>query len=330
MRAVVIDPELRDLVVADVADPVAGPGTLLVRVRAAGLNRADLIMRAGNYVTGTSRSGATSAKRVVAGGELAGEVVGVGDGVTGWRVGDRVMSQGAGYAELAAVDARLAMHVPALLSWEEAGALPVALLTMHDALVTNGRWQTGESVLVHAVTSGVGVIGAQLALHLGAPVVIGTSRTPAKRAKLAALIDDARLVLVDPADVVTTALERTGGHGIDVAIDNVGASAIAATLEAAAVKGRIIQVGRLGGRTGTLDLDELARKRVALIGVTFRTRTIDERVAVARAAMADLADTVASGALRPPVHETFPLAEARAAQDALARDEHLGKIVLVP
>ena len=327
MRAAVIDPSAGTLVMTDLPAPSPRPGQLLVRVRAAGLNRADLAARAGTYVVGTT---ARPVRPTTAGAELAGEVLAVGEGVTGWAVGDRVMAQGAGYAELAVVDARLALPAPPTLSWEEAGALPVALLTMHDALVTNGRWAPGDSVLVHAVTSGVGVIGAQLALHLGAPLVLGTSRTPAKRERLAALLADARFAAIDPSDLVGVVQERTDGGGIDVTIDNVGASVLAATLVAAAIRGRIVQVGRLGGRTGSLDLDELARKRVSLIGVTFRTRTVDERVEVVCAAWADLAQAVAAGVLRPPIHATFGLDDAEAAQEALARDEHLGKLVLVP
>jgi NADPH:quinone reductase len=123
--------------------------------------------------------------------------------------------------------------------------------------------------------------------------------------------------------------DRTGGHGADVTVDNVGAALLAGTVEAAAVKGRIVQVGRLGGRHGSLDLEELARKRLTLVGVTFRTRTLDERLAVVAAAR-DLAEAVADGVARPPVHATFPLEQAALAQEALARDEHLGKIVLVP
>lgn len=332
MRAVQIDPSERALRVVDLPDPVVGPGQLLVRVRAAGLNRADLIARAGRYVVGTSAAGAPPpvAKPFTGGGELAGEVVAVGDGVTGWSVGDRVMSQGLGYAELAVVNAALAMPVPESLSWEEAGALPVALLTMHDALVTNGRWQPGESVCVHAVTSGVGVVGAQMALLLGAPLVLGTSRSADKRAAVSAYLDDARLVAVDPAELVTEARARTEGRGVDVTLDNVGANVLEATLETSAILGRIVQIGRLGGRTGTLDLDELARKRVSLIGVTFRTRTAQERQAVRDAAWRDLGDAVMAGRLRPLVHDSFPLAEAAAAQDALAADGHVGKLVLVP
>lgn len=332
MRAVLVDPQRSTIAVETVQDPVPGPGQLLVRVRAAGLNRADLAVRAGGYRVGTGRSVAAPSRPLRAGAELAGEVVAVGPGVADFAVGDAVMAQGSGYAELATVEALLAMPKPSALSWEEAGALPVGLLTMHDALVTNGRWRPGETVLVNAVTSGVGVLCAQLALHLGAPLVLGTSTSPTKWEALraAAGLDDERFVPVTPHDVAAQARVCTDDRGIDVIIDNVGAAAIATSLEAAAILGRIVQVGRLGGKHGTLDLDELARKRVSLIGVTFRTRTTEERLTVKRAAWGDLAGAVAAGVLRPPVHATFPLEQAEAAQEALARNEHVGKLVLTP
>jgi NADPH2:quinone reductase len=331
MRAVVVDPTASSLTFTDVADPSPQPGELLVEVRAAGLNRADLAVRRGGYVVGTSRSASAPTRPFIAGGELSGTVVAVGDGVRDWRVGDEVMAQGRGYAELATVDARLALAKPPPLSWEEAGALPIALLTMHDALITNGRFTAGQSVVIHAVTSGVGVVGAQLALHLGAALVLGTSRSPAKWPALHAVLgDDPRFTPVRPEGLADAARSLTDDRGIDVIIDNVGAAVLAASLESAAIKGRIVQVGRLGGRHGELDLDELARRRVSLVGVTFRTRTMQERVAVRDAVQRDLAEALAAGVLRPPVHATFPLAEAEAAQEALARDEHIGKLVLVP
>ena len=324
MRAMVVDPEARRLVLDEVDDPVARPGQLLVRVRAAGVNRADLAVTAGKYQSGDR------ARRFVAGGELAGEVVAIGAGVEGWSVGDRVMAMGPGFAELAAIPAALAMPVPDSLDDVGAGALPVALATMHDALVTNGRFEPGQHVVVNAASSGVGVVGVRIALRLGAATVIGTSRSGAKRDQLTELIGDERFVAVAPDELVATAAERTGGHGVDVIVDNVGATALADNIEIAAVLGRISQVGRLGGRTDTIDLDELARKRVALIGVTFRTRTAAERAAVAAAAWADLADAVADGSVRAAVHAEYSLADVPAAHAALAEDRHVGKLVIVP
>ena len=324
MRAVMVDPVERRLVLRDVPPPTPGDGQLLVRVRAAGVNRADLAITAGRY------HGTAAATPIVAGGELAGEVVAVGTGVTDWHVGDRVMAMARGCAELAVVDAATAMPVPDGLDWEVAGALPVALATMHDALVTNGRFVTGEHVVVGAASSGVGVVGVRMALFAGAGVVIGTSRSSDKRRRLADLVDDERFRVVAPDDLVAVARELTDGHGIDVIIDNVGAAALTDNITAAAIGGRIVQVGRLGGRRAEIDLDELARKRISLVGVTFRTRTGAERAEVVRRAWAEMAEAVAAGAVLPVVHETYPLEEVAAAHEALAEDRHLGKLVIIP
>ena len=222
------------------------------------------------------------------------------------------------------------MPVPDGLDDVGAGALPVALATMHDALVTNGRFAAGEHVVVNAASSGVGVVGVRIALRLGAASVIGTSRSAAKRDRLTELIGDERFLAVAPDELVATAGERTGGRGVDVIVDNVGATALADNIEIAAVLGRIAQVGRLGGRTDTIDLDELARKRVALIGVTFRTRTVAERAAVVAASWVDLADAVGDGSVRAEVHGQYALADVPAAHAALAEDRHVGKLVIVP
>jgi NADPH2:quinone reductase len=268
----------------------------------------------------------------VAGGELAGTVAAVGEGVQGWREGDRVMALGPGYAELAAVNAAVAAPVPPELGWEEAGALPVGLYTMHDAIVTNGGLVPGKSVMVNAATAGIGAIGIRIAAQLGASVVIATSRSQAKLAVLAEFLRDlpCPLVTVDLTneDAVEVTRAHTGGKGVDIIADNVGAGALATNVAAAAILGRIAQIGRLGGRTDELDLDELARKRVSLIGVTFRTRTREEVRAVAAAARRDLDGQLA--AVAPRVDRVFSLAEAIAAQDALASDTQVGKIVLIP
>ncbi|MFT3854421.1 MAG: zinc-binding dehydrogenase [Ilumatobacteraceae bacterium] len=324
MRAVLVDPQAKQLVVDVVPDPEPGRGQLLVRVVAAGVNRADLAITAGAYHR------QATATRFGAGSELAGTVVAVGPGVDGFQVGDRVMSMGAGFAELAIVPAVLAMAVPAGLDEVAAGALPVALATMHDALVTHGGLTGGQHVVVNAASSGVGVVGVRIALHLGAATVVGTSRSAAKRAQLEELIGDDRFHVVAPDRLVATVEELTGSRGVDVIVDNVGAAALSDNVAAAAVLGRIVQVGRLGGRTATIDLDELARKRISLIGATFRTRTADERAAVVQAAWRDLAPAVASGAVVPHVHAEYALDEVPAAHAALARDEHVGKLVIRP
>lgn len=324
MRAVLVDPTERRLVVDDVPAPTPRAGQVLVRVVAAGVNRADLAVTAGTY------HGRSPGGRFVAGSELAGEIVELGPGVRGWFVGDRIMAMGRGFAELAVVDTAVAMAVPPALDDATAGCLPVALATMHDALVTNGRFEPGQHVVVNAASSGVGVVGVRLALHAGAASVIGTSRSAAKRERLTALAGDDRFVAVGPGDLVARAQQITGGRGVDVTVDNVGASALADNVAAAAIGGRIVQVGRLGGRSATLDLDELARKRIALVGVTFRTRTAAERAAVVAAAWADVGDAVAAGAVLPVVHAEYPLEDVGAAHEALAADLHLGKLVIRP
>jgi NADPH2:quinone reductase len=324
MRAVLVDPVARQLVVDDVPDPEPGPEQLLVRVAAAGVNRADLAVTAGTY------HGPTATERFVAGGELAGEVVAVGPDVDGFSVGDRVMSMGPGFAELAVVPAALAMPVPAGIDDAVAGALPVALATMHDALVTNGRLADGHHVVVNAASSGVGVVGVRIALHLGAASVVGSSRSADKRDRLEELIGDDRFRAVAPDELVATVQQLTGGRGVEIIVDNVGAAALTASIAAVAVLGRIVQVGRLGGRTATIDLDELARKRISLIGVTFRTRSAAERVAVVQAAWRDLGAAVASGIVAPVVHAEYALDEVPVAHAALTRDEHVGKLVVRP
>ena len=276
----------------------------------------------GAYPTGP---GATAAAPAVAGLELAGEVAAIGCDVTGVEIGARVMAIGRGYAEFACVDHRLLLPVPTALSWTEAGAMPIALLTAHDALATNGRLTKGESVLIQAVTSGVGTMAAAVAARLGASKILGTSRSAQKLARL-----DASLLGIDvTADDVTAAVERhTDGHGADVVLDNVGASALSQNIAAAAIRGRIVQVGRLGGPAAALDLEELARKRLTLVGVTFRTRSADERAEIARRCLADLGEALAAGDVRPTIESAYGLAEAEEAQAALARNEHVGKLVL--
>jgi NADPH2:quinone reductase len=326
MKAWVIenDPAGNRLEWREVPEPRPGPGELLIAVRAVGLNRADLSRRAGHYERIPTRPPAP-----IAGLEAAGEVIAIGARVEGFRVGDRVMGMPSGaYAQQALLHARLAMRVPKNLSWTDAAATPVALFTAHDALVTTGRLRQGSRVLVQAAASGVGIAALQVARELGASAVLGTAGSAAKFAELA------RFGLTHGIDYRTEpvgerVLALTNGDGVDVIVDMVGADAAAANLQAAAVGARWVQVGRMGGTVAQIDLDLVSKKRLSLIGVTFRTRDVDEFAAVVRDAERDLGPAIAMGRFAMPIARTFAFDEAVRAQEFMRTNAHFGKIVLL-
>ena len=288
MKAAVITGE--GLAIRAVQAPVPKPNEVLVRVAACALNRADLAMAAGwTYAT-------TGGASTIAGLEWAGEVAAIGAEVPEFRPGDRVMCSGAGgYAEYAVTDWGRVCPLPrSAASMVEAAALPVALQTMHDALVTNGRLAAGESVLVQGAGSGVGLMALQIARHKRAGLVIGTARDPGRRARLAEFGADLALDPNNP-DWVERARAATDGKGID----QVSGGTINGTMQAAVIRGRVINVGRLGGLTGDFDFDLHALKRIEYTGVTFRTRTVEEVRALNARMRADLweaAAVAASGA----------------------------------
>ena len=310
------------LEIREVPAPVAGPNQVLVRVRACGLNRADLGVAAGH------KHGAIGGPGTIVGMEFAGEVVEVGAEASGIKPGERVMCSGAGaFAEYALADWGRAIPIPAGMGFEQAATLPVALQTMHNALVTAGRLAAGESVLVQGASSGVGLMALQIAKHMGAALVIGTSTNPTRREKLKAFGADLAIDTTDPAwpDAV---LAATGGKGVHLIIDQVSASVANANMKAARVLGRIVNVGRLGGAKGEFDYDLHALKRIDYIGVTFRTRSIEEVREINRRMRADLWAAIEAGSLRLPIDRSFPLAEAAAALAHMRADAHFGKIVL--
>jgi NADPH:quinone reductase-like Zn-dependent oxidoreductase len=309
----------------EVPDPQPAPGELLVAVRAVGMNRADLLLRAGHY-----EGIATKPPAPIAGLEAAGEVIALGEGVTGFRLGDRVMGMPSGaYAEKVLLHHRLALRVPAGFSWEEAAALPVALLTAHDGLVSNGSLARGETVLVQGASTGVGIVAMQIAKYWGASVVIGTSTSADKLARLAPYGID---VGIDTRreDFAQRVLELTADRGADVILDMVGAGAVAGHLACAAVKARWIQVGRVSGAKAEIDLNELSRKRLRLIGVTFRTRSLDEFAGVVAAAERDLGAAVAARRIVSPVDRVLALDAACEAHAYMRSNALLGKIILKP
>jgi NADPH2:quinone reductase len=322
MKAGVVGDE--GLEIRDVPAPRPKANEILVRVRAAGLNRADLAMAAGH------RHGNLGGAGTVIGFEWSGEVVELGAEVPpGLRPGDRVMCSGSGgYAQYAVADWGCVDKLSAdTMGFEQAATLPSALQTMHDALVTNGRLVAGEAVLIQGASTGVGLMGLQIAKQRGASLVIGTSTNAARRARLAELGADLAVDSSDPAwpDAV---LAATQGKGVDLIVDQVSAGVANGNMKAAKVRGRIVNVGRLGGATGAFDFDLHALKRLDYIGVTFRTRSLDEVREINRRMRADLWPLVEAGKLHLPIDRVFPLDEAAAAQAHMRANAHFGKIVL--
>lgn len=321
MKAVVVGTS--GVEVQELPKPTPGPTQVLVRVRASGLNRADLIMASGRA------HGAHGGAGAILGLEFAGEVVDVGSQVSGIKAGDRVMCSGnAGYAEYAVTDYGRVSKIPANnMTFPQAATLPVALQTMHNAVVTAGRLRKGESILIQGASSGVGLMGLQIAKHMGASLVLGSSTNPGRRARLKEFGADVAIDTTDAAwpDAV---IRATDGKGVDVIVDQISAPVANGNLKAAKVLGRIVNVGRLGGFTGEFDFDLHAAKRIDYIGVTFRTRSVEEVREINRLMRVDLWDAVESGKLALPIDKTYTLDEAAEALAHMKANEHFGKIVL--
>jgi putative PIG3 family NAD(P)H quinone oxidoreductase len=325
MKAIVITtpggPE--GLQLQEVPDPAAGPEDLLVAVRATALNRADILQRRGGYPQPGPRP-----LHEIPGLEYAGEVVAIGDRVQGFAVGDRVMGllAGGGYASMVAVHQRLAMKVPGNMSWAEAGATPEVYITAHDAFRQCGL-VSGESVLIHAAGSGVGVAGVQIAKVMGATPVIGTAGSAEKLARAKAIGLDVGINYHD-ADFAGEALAATGGRGVDVILDVVGADYWDRNLTAMAQKGRMVLVGLMSGAVVNANLGMLLGKRLQVRGTVLRARSLEEKAAATRAFEKSVLPHMAAGRVKAIVDRTFPLAEAAAAQVYMESNANFGKIVL--
>jgi len=323
MRAVVYagagGPEV--ITLGEVPRPEVHPGHIRVRVRAAGLNRADLLQRRGNYPAPPGWPAD------IPGLEYAGEVEAV-RGVTRWKVGDRVMGLvgGGAMAELLTVHEDEALPIPGSLGFEAAAAVPEAFLTAYDALLTRGRLAPGERVLVHAVGSGVGTAAAQIAKHLGA-TVLGTSRSAGKLARavmygLDVGIDTSRAPFPDQV-----------GDPVHVVLDVLGGPALADNLRVLAPRGRLVLLGFLAGSMASADLGPILRKRLEVIGTVMRTRSLDERRPLVREfteRMLPLFDQRVEHAapLRPVLERTFEMAELADAHRLLEGNETFGKVVV--
>jgi len=326
MRAAVITkaggPDV--LEVRDVPRPVPGEGEVLVRVRASALNRADLLQRRGNYPA------PPGAPQDVPGLEIAGEVVGRGPGTGRWSIGDRVFGivGGGGNADFATTPEDELAAIPPSLSWEEAAAIPEAFITAHDALITQAAMRPGECVLIHAVGSGVGLAAVQLVRALGGRA-LGTARTQDKVDRARPLgLENGVVVGKEAAAFVEPVRRWTDGRGADVVIDLVGGDYIAADVSAAALKGRIMLVGLLAGRSTTVDLGGILRQRLTIRGTVLRSRPAHEKVEATRAFARDLLPLLASGKVKPLIERVFPLERIREAHELMESNATFGKIVI--
>lgn len=303
-------------------DPVVGPEDVLVDVHATALNRADLLQRRGGYPA------PPGVPADIPGLEMAGVVAAVGAHVTAWRPGDRVMALlgGGGYATRVAVHERMLMPVPAALSLEEAAAIPEVFLTAFDALFLQCELQAGESVLLHAVGSGVGTAGTQLARAIGARV-FGTAGSADKLERARALGLDVPIAYRDQ-DFAEVVAAETGGRGVDVILDVVGAPYWVRNLQSLAELGRMVMVGTMGGATVEFNIGLLMRRRLRVHGTMLRSRPLEQKITVTQTFAHRFLPLFERGALQPVVDAVYPLEEVADAHRSMEANENFGKIVL--
>lgn len=306
------------LKIAERPDPVAGPGQVLIRVRAAGVNRPDLLQRTGAYPPPPGASD-------VLGLEIAGEIEAVGEGVTRWAVGDRVCALlgGGGYAELAVVDARHVLPIPGGLDYVQAAVLPETVFTVFANVFESGALKASETLLIHGATSGIGVTAIQMAKAAGARV-IATSRGADKAAAAKALGAD--ISLDAKSDDLEAQIREAGGA--DVVLDMVGRDYAALNLNSLNAGGRWVVIASLTGPRVEMDLQRIMLKRLTLTGSTLRSRPADEKARLTLAVEATAWPWVASGKVKPPVQAVFALEQAADAHAELEAGGHIGKIVL--
>jgi tumor protein p53-inducible protein 3 len=309
------------LKIGEVPDPKAGPGQLLIRVKYAGVNRADLMQRQGFYPPPPGAS-------EIIGMECAGEVAAVGAGVAGWRVGERAMAllAGGGYAELAAADSGSAMKIPAAMSDEEGAAFPEVFITAFLNIFILAEAKPDDSVLVHGGGSGVGTASILLCKEAGVRSIV-TAGSDAKCEQCLKLGADVAINYNSgpfPAAVKTA----TNGRGADVILDSIGAAYLAPNLEALAQSGRLVLIGLMKGARTEIDLTAVLRRHLKVIGSTLRTRSEKEKAQIIAALLKRFGAALEAGRLRPPIYKVMPMSNVAEAHRMMAASEHFGKIVL--
>lgn len=323
MQAVVITrpggPEV--LAIQEVETPEPIGDQVRVRVRAAGLNRADLLQRAGNYPA------PAGSPAQIPGLEFAGEVEAIGPLVRSWQVGQRVMgiAGGGGQAEYILAHEGMLVEIPENLDFAQAAAIPEAFITAHDALFTQAALQMGERVLIHAAGSGVGTAGIQLAHATGA-TVFGTARTASKLEQAKTLGLDFALSPEHFADEIK---RLTQGSGVHVILDFMGASYMEQNLAALGMWGRLVFLATMGGVQAQVHLGQIMSKRIQIRGCTLRTRTLEEKLAVTRRFSTQVLPLLANGKVKPIVEHVYPLHEIAAAHRAMSENKNFGKLILL-
>lgn len=301
--------------------PQPGPGEVLIRVAAAGVNRPDVMQRQGLYPPPPGAS-------PVLGLEVAGTIAALGPDVTAWQVGDRVCAllAGGGYAEYAVAPAAQCLPVPRGLDFVQAAALPETVFTVWSNVFERARLRSGELLLVHGGTSGIGTIAIQLARALGARVVA----TAGSAEKCRVCLELGCEVAVDykTADFVEVVKTLTEGRGADVVLDMVGGSYVPRNLQALGKDGRLVQIAFLQGSKVEVDLMPVMLKRLTITGSTLRARPVAEKGAIAQDVREHVWPLIEAGLVKPVIFETFPLAEAASAHRLMESSRHVGKIVL--
>lgn len=317
--------DVEGLNVVDVPDaPEPTADLVLVRVRAAGLNRADILQRLGRYPAPEGYP------QDIPGLEFAGEVEQLGDAARAWKIGDRVfgITGGGAQAEYVTVPENTLARVPDNLNWVEAAAVPEVFMTAHDALFTQCGLQIGERVLIHAAGSGVGTAAIQL-VRAARAVAFGTSRTPEKleRAKAFGLTNSIA-VENDPLVFSEAVKQWTDGAGVNVVADLVGAAYLKANLDALSTKGRLIFIGTTSGARAEINYSVVMSKRLRIMGTSLRTRSIEEKATATRLFAEQVVPLLANGTVRPVIDKVFKMEDVRAAHERIESNESFGKVVL--
>ena len=323
MRAITL-PSYGDadvLVLADVPDAVAGPGEVVVDVVATAVNRADVMQRRGFYAPPPGGS-------PYPGLECSGRIAALGEGVTGWSLGDEVCAllAGGGYAEKVAVPVGQLLPVPAGLTLVQAAALPEVVCTVWSNVFQIARLQPGEVLLVHGGTSGIGTMAVQLAKRHGARVLVTVGS--AEKAGRAEELGAERAIRYRDEDFVAVVRELTDGRGADVVLDNMGAAYLARNVDVLAPGGRLAVIGLQGGTKGELDLGLMLSKRTSVHATSLRARSLQEKAAIVAAVREHVWPAVEAGEVRPVIDQELPLERAADAHRALEESRHVGKILL--